>query len=377
MLFRVCLIVICIHIVRSLVLRDGVTCVRDGSKPEQIRIALRPPNGVTVSWKSYGKVNKTDPLKHTYGINDTPTPTVKYSTFKNFSNYLNSTGDSTNYDNSSGSSWFHNVPIIVNSSKTYYYQLIASDCTIASDIFTFKAPPVDGDTTPLNIAIVGDLGVGTIEGRRTVDVLNSVVNNTDLFLHVGDISYADDHVESREKRYEVSWNNFQNSIQPVTARKFYMTAPSNHEATCFQGKDIETCNKSTLQQYRNFSAYLHRFRMPGNETGGFGNMWYSFNYGMVHFIIIDTETDFDGAPAGPHTDLNGGNFKPNGSQKLWLEADLQKARNNRSNVSWIIVAAHRPFFGSRPRYTNTSFGQNCPSCKIAFSKLIYQYGVDF
>jgi hypothetical protein len=31
--------------------------------------------------------------------------------------------------------------------------------------------------------------------------------------------------------------------------------------------------------------------MPGQETGGVGNFWYSFDYGNAHFISIDAETD--------------------------------------------------------------------------------------
>ncbi len=31
--------------------------------------------------------------------------------------------------------------------------------------------------------------------------------------------------------------------------------------------------------------------MPGAEVGGVGNFWYSFDYGMVHFVSLDGETD--------------------------------------------------------------------------------------
>lgn len=36
--------------------------------------------------------------------------------------------------------------------------------------------------------------------------------------------------------------------------------------------------------------------MPSEETGGVMNMHYSFNFGNVHFISIDSETGFDNAP---------------------------------------------------------------------------------
>jgi hypothetical protein len=50
-----------------------------------------------------------------------------------------------------------------------------------------------------------------------------------------------------------------------------------------------------------FSAYLHRFRMPVDESGGYKNLWYSFDYGLVHVVVINTETDFSNAPSDPYT----------------------------------------------------------------------------
>ena len=63
-----------------------------------------------------------------------------------------------------------------------------------------------------------------------------------------------------------------------------------------------TCNPHIFfkhiinKTHRNFTAYQHRFRMPGTETGGVGNMWYSFDYGLAHFIALDGETDYANSP---------------------------------------------------------------------------------
>jgi len=35
-------------------------------------------------------------------------------------------------------------------------------------------------------------------------------------------------------------------------------------------------------------------------NGGSNNMWYSFDYSYVHFLMIDTETDYFGAPCDPN-----------------------------------------------------------------------------
>jgi hypothetical protein len=115
--------------------------------------------------------------------------------------------------------------------------------------------------------------------------------------------------------------------------------------------------------------------MPGDESGGYKNMWYSFDYGMVHVVVINTETDFPGAPSGPNTSLNGGNFQGLTQQLAWFAADLQAADNNRAQVPWIIVTGHRPFYGSLPAFPATP--GNCDACITAFEPYILQYNVDF
>ena len=104
--------------------------------------------------------------------------------------------------------------------------------------------------------------------------------------------------------------------------------------------------------------------MPAVESGAVNNMWFSFDYGLVHFISVDTETGYPGAPEGPGTPMNGGPF---GDQLGWLEADLKKAVANRANVPWILVSGHRPYYSSG--------GVERPS-RPAFEPLFVQYDVD-
>lgn len=57
--------------------------------PRQIRVALRGPNGITISWKTNGF----------FGINDTPKPQVKYWTSETANSpTLSSIGTSRNYN---------------------------------------------------------------------------------------------------------------------------------------------------------------------------------------------------------------------------------------------------------------------------------------
>jgi acid phosphatase type 7 len=137
----------------------------------------------------------------------------------------------------------------------------------------------------------------------------------------------------------------------------------NHEANCDNGSNLGICLPGQL----NFTGYRSHWNMPSGPSGGVGNFWYSWDHGMVHFIQLNTETDFPNAPDEPGGSgaENAGPFAPSGSQLAWLKADLAKV--DRSKTPWIIAGGHRPWYGS---------GSHCTDCKAAFEPLLLQYGVD-
>lgn len=356
------------------------TCVKYGP-PDLIRVAIRGENEVTVSWRTHGIIStKPGTIPHS---NDVEYPTVEYATNPQFNiSVFSAEGDSSTYGSPWINSWFHNCVLLVRPSTRYYYRIPAvSPCMTQSDPHSFMTPPSFGSVSPINITIVGDLGNDALlnnnSATKTIEALAEIAANTDFFLHVGDISYADDPYLQWEL-YEGAWDEFQKNVERISSEHFYMTVPGNHEVTCDQEGD-SFCTRGSAQYYRNFTAYSNRFRMPGKESGGYGNMWYSYNFGPVHMVIIDTETDFPRAPAGPGTSLNGGNFVGEKAQVEWLQRDLQRADDNRHNVPWVIVAGHRPFFGSGPYYNISSMNHsdNCEPCSTAFGGLLYQFNVDF
>ncbi len=96
--------------------------------------------------------------------------------------------------------------------------------------------------------------------------------------------------------------------------------------------------------------------------------WYSFEYGMLHYVMLDTETDFAQAPDGPggSAGLNSGPFGGANQQLAFLEADL--AAVDRAVTPWVVVGGHRPWY--------TTGGSGCAPCQAAFEPLLYKYGVD-
>jgi hypothetical protein len=107
--------------------------------------------------------------------------------------------------------------------------------------------------------------------------------------------------------------------------------------------------------------------MPSNPSGGVGNMWYSYNYGMTHFVHISTETDLGNGLVGPDTAF-GGPFGSYTNQQIdWLTNDL--ASVNRTLTPWVIALGHRPFYVS-------SSSNICGPCITAFETVFNTYGVD-
>jgi len=153
--------------------------------------------------------------------------------------------------------------------------------------------------------------------NTTKNVLN-VLDETDLILHIGDISYA--------VGYSAQWDEFMQQISPISTRIPYMTCIGNHErdypksGSWMDGRDSGgECGV----------PYETRFPMPGTKND---QPWYSFDYGNIHFILMSTEHD----------------FRHKTVQYNWIENDLRAV--NRSITPWIIFSGHRPMYIDSTNY---------------------------
>ena len=131
--------------------------------------------------------------------------------------------------------------------------------------------------------------------------------------------------------------------------------------------------------------------MPGTETGGVGNMWYSFDYGLAHFIALDGETDFANSPewpfirdtkgkdqtptesetfitdSGPFGDIGNYTDTTTYQQYKWLVKDL--AAIDREKTPWVIAMTHRPMHSSQVSSYQAAV-------RGAFEELLIENGVD-
>ncbi|KAL7947640.1 hypothetical protein V8C42DRAFT_363945 [Trichoderma barbatum] len=339
------------------------------------------------------------------------------------------------------SEFFQDVQIgNLKSGTTYYYQIPVANGTTASDVLSFTTAREAGDSSEFTIAVINDMGYTNAGG--TYKYLKEAVDNGilpcqsdwplcsngtstelpgggtipkeyDTPLPAGEIAnQGGPQGGGMGVLYESNWDLWQQWTNSLTLKVPYMVLPGNHEASCaeFDGpgniltaylnknQPNGSAAKSSLTYYscppsqRNFTAYQNRFRMPGDETGGVGNFWYSFDYGLAHFVSIDGETDYPNSPEWPFAkDVKGNQTHPfanqtyvtdsgpfgavNGdytdkkayAQYQWLKKDLESI--DRCKTPWVIAMSHRPFYSSQvSSYQKT--------IRAAFEDLMLENGVD-
>lgn len=226
---------------------------------------------------------------------------------------------------------------------------------------------------PFSFVTYGDMGV--VNAADSMAEIGRLLPGSEFVWHIGDVSYADDAFlhTPLEFHYEKTYNTWMADMEAFTSSKAYMVLPGNHEAECHSPACI--LDGVLLDSLANFSAYNARWRMPFAASGSTTSMWYSFRFGGVHFVNIDTETDFPGAPGDGYVHATGG-F---GDQLGWLQADLAAAAADRAagKIDWILVGGHRPMYTRNDaRPDGTPERDDTPHIVAAFEPLFARYGVD-
>ncbi|OAA70350.1 Metallophosphoesterase domain protein [Cordyceps fumosorosea ARSEF 2679] len=289
----------------------------------------------------------------------------------------------------------------------YYYKIVGGQSVVEQ----FLSPRAAGDETPFSMNAIIDLGaygqdgytISKNHGKRdnipdipmsmnhtTIGRLLTTIDDYELIIHPGDLGYADTwsknpaNKKDGENAFAAILERFYLQLAPISQRKPYMVSPGNHEAACGLGHHkSEFCPEGQ----KNFTDFRVRFgdNMPtafesksddhyakinANKAQKLAKppFWFSFDYGMAHVVMIDTETDFKNAPdeVGGSEGYDSGPFGAPNQQLEFLEADL--ASVDRAVTPWLVVAGHRPWY--------VASGPGCVSCRAAFEGLFYKYGVD-
>jgi hypothetical protein len=296
-----------------------VCAAAGGSSPEQIRLALTgKPDEVVVGWAT---------------VDDTKSTVVQYTCPGCASQQT--LGTASRY-------WLPWIPIYrspqihfvrlsgLKSNTTYSYRV--GDGVTWSDTHTFTtiADDIGTPNNPLRVLSIGDQGA-TPDSKMVLDAMIAADKklNFHALVHAGDISYANG-------RQEI-WDVWGRMVQPLSDHVPWMVSVGNHELL-----DL-------------LEPFLKRFAMPAKESGAsYGNLYYSFDLGPVHFIILDSES-FQYFHMSP--------------QYKWLENDLRSV--NRTKTPWIISSWHGPWYCS-----NTVHRYDEYLMRESFEDIFYKYKVD-
>jgi hypothetical protein len=161
----------------------------------------------------------------------------------------------------------------------------------------------------MKFVFFGDFG---FENNVTIyDTLLDLTNKkeVDFVVHGGDIAYNIDHECNRVG------DDFFNRIQGVATKIPYNIGVGNHET-------------DLLFSYSSFTSRASNQMIMTKASKSTSPRWYSFNAGLVHFVIFDTDA-WIYAPVYPLAPV----------QYAWMEKDL--AAVNRTETPWIVVVGHR------------------------------------
>lgn len=214
----------------------------------------------------------------------------------------------------------------LSAATTYYYSVGSASGTLASGSdFTFTTPPVSGTATNTRVWVLGDAGTATANQTAVRDAFYTWTGTRtpNLVLQLGDNAY--------NTGSDANFTSGMFNIYPTMLRKTpFWSCLGNHET-------------AQATAYVDTYPYFDIYTLPtAGECGGVASgteHYYSFNYGNVHFISLDSMTA-DRSPAG--------------AMATWLQSDLSS-----TTATWIICFFHHPPYtkGSHNSDTETELIQ--------------------
>ncbi|MEJ2139438.1 MAG: DNRLRE domain-containing protein [Gammaproteobacteria bacterium] len=223
----------------------------------------------------------------------------------------------------------------------YYYDVGSSAGALAGDSsFSFTTAPAPGSSSPVRVWVTGDPGKANSGAVAVRDSYKSYsgAEQTNLWLMLGDNAYQDGtDAEYQRAIFE---------IYPELLRKVPVySAFGNHD-----GHSADSGNES--------GPYYDIFTFPRNaEAGGLPSgteAYYSFDYGNIHFVSLDSygsDDDFDGP------------------MMTWLRNDLSA-----TDKDWVIAFWHHPPYSKGSHDSDTSSTQT--QMREVAVKILESYGVD-
>lgn len=313
----------CAHTVRT---EDGTA----GNYRDQPMFGAMPtPTAVHVNWPA-------DPSTTAAFLwntdQDTRASTVQYGTSR-MTLDRTATGHVSTGASGAAQVTTHEVHVCGLTPDTTYYYRVGGEGHW-SEVQTFKTGPAPGRTDyDVNFAVTGDsrdsMAVWRMVQERMVSVTAS--RQPDFEVFSGDAVLLG--------TIQDAWQAWFAAATPTLTHMPIVMAHGNHDNLAIN--------------------YLLQFAQPQADSSERSELYFSFDYGPVHFVFLnDTARDMAASVAG--------------SEVAFLRSDLAAARSNRSRVPFIVVVHHKPAFGSS-RYTGDA---ETEFIRRTWPPIFSEFGVD-
>jgi hypothetical protein len=244
----------------------------------------------------------------------------------------------------------HVVKIVALTPDTQYYYSVGSvlGAFVGDDAdHFFRTAPSTGTAQPMRFWAIGDAGfvdvahAGNVAAvRDAFKAYNGGTSHTDLFLLLGDNAY----LTGTDAEYQAAVFDPHHDMLETTP---VWSVIGNHE-------------RFTSLPLTQTGPYFDIFTFPKNaEAGGVASgteAYYSFDYGNVHFIVLDSEDH----TASPYLS----------AMSTWLTSDLQA-----TTAEWIVAMWHRPPY-TKGLLHDSDVETNEVVMRASIVPILEQYGVD-
>jgi len=257
---------------------------------------------------------------------------VRYSLDQSYSNAVDAI--SNTYDDK----YWHSATVTgLTAGSTYYYRVYTSghDLTPWSEI-TFTTAP-EPTASQLTFVAFGDSrppDYRSPPSQGALDVATEMAqHHFDLALHTGDIVHSGGICSGSDS----TWNQYIRAYFELYRESMgnvpFYPSVGNHE---LNGGDC------------GYQGYTDVYHLPGNAPPGDAEEYYSFDWGTVHIIALDTNQDYSAGSA----------------QHNWLVNDLQA-----NTQPWKFAFFHHPAYSS-------GIHGSTPEVQTHLVPIFETYGVD-
>jgi hypothetical protein len=246
----------------------------------------------------------------------------------------------------------HEVKLTGLAAKTRYFYSIGSSTAIlqgGADNY-FETTPLPGSQGKYRIAAFGDCGNNSVNQLNVRDQLGVYLgsNYLDAWILLGDNAYG----MGTDPDYQ---SGFFNMYKDGFLKKSPLyPSPGNHDYA-----------DSPAKQNDHNMPYYDVFTMPQQgESGGVPSgteAYYSFDYGNIHFLSLDSYGREDNA-----TRL----YDTLGKQVTWIKQDLAANKNK----DWVVAYWHHPPYTKGSHNSDTEV--ELIKIRENFIRILERYGVD-